>query len=54
MVYGGHLTHVSLNLIEKAMEEHIMTVKLPPHATDKLQPLDVCFFGPLKQEWEKN
>ena len=47
------MAHVSLNLIEKAMEEYITIVKLPPHVTDKLQPLDVCCFGPLKREWEK-
>ena len=50
VVYDGHLIHVSLNLIEKAMEEHITIVKLPPHITNKLQPLDVCCFGPLKRE----
>ena len=53
VVYNGHLTHVSLNLIEKAMEEYITIVKLPPHVTDKLQPLNVCCFGPLKREWKK-
>ena len=53
VVYDGHLTHVSLILIEKAMEEHITIVKLSPHITDKLQPLDVYCFGPLKQEWKK-
>ena len=29
VVYDGHLTHVSHNLIEKAMEERIMIVKPP-------------------------
>ena len=53
VVFDGHLTHVFLNLIEKAMEEHITIVKLPPHVTDKLQLLDVCCFGPLKREREK-
>ena len=53
VVYDGHLTHVSLNLIKKAMEERITIVKLPPHVNDKLQPLDVCCFGPLKRKWKK-
>lgn len=48
LIYDGHLSHVSVALIEKAMEEDITLLKLPPHATDKLQPLDVCGFGPLK------
>ena len=46
LIYDGHLSHVSVELIEKAREEDITLVKLPPHATDKLQPLDVCGFGP--------
>ena len=52
LIYDGHLSHVSIELIEKAMAENITIVKLPPHVTDKLQPLDVCCFGPLKREWE--
>ena len=52
VIYDGHLTHVSLELIEKVIEEKITIVKFPPHVTDRLQPLDVCCFGPLKSEWE--
>ena len=52
VIYDGHLTHVALELIEKAIKEKITIVKLPPHVTDRLQPLDVCCFGPLKHEWE--
>ena len=46
MIYDGHLTHVSVKLIEKAQEENVTIVKLPPHVTDKMQPLDVGCFGP--------
>ena len=53
LIFDGHLTHVSIPLIEKAMEENIIVVKLPPHITDRLQPLDVTCFGPLKLEWER-
>ena len=53
LIYDGHLSHVSVQLIEKAMKEEITIVKLPPHVTDRLQPLDVTCFGPLKREWEK-
>ena len=48
VVNDGHLTHVFLNFIKKAMKNCIMIKKLPPHVTDKLQLLDVCCFGPLK------
>ena len=53
LIYDGHLSHVSINLIEEAIKEDITLLKLPPHVTDMLQPLDVCGFGPLKREWEK-
>ena len=34
------------------MSENVHIVKLPPHVTDKLQPLDATCFGPLKRLWE--
>ena len=53
VIYDGYLTLVSLELIEKAVEEKITIAKLPPHVTDRLQPLDICCFDPLNCEWEK-
>ena len=34
------------------MEEDVIIVKLPPHTTDLIQPLDVTCFGPMKRDWE--
>ena len=53
LILDGHLTHVSVDLVETAILEDITIVKLPPHVTDKLQPLDVTCFGPMKREWER-
>ena len=53
LIFDGHLTHVSISVIEKAIEENIILIKLLSHVTDKLQPLDVSCFGPLKRLWEK-
>ena len=53
LIYNGHLSHVSVKLFEKAMNENITLLKLPPHVTDKLQPLGVGCFSPLKREWDK-
>jgi len=53
LVFDGHLSHVSVNVILKAMDEDITILKFPPHVTDLLQPLDVTCFGPLKRDWEK-
>lgn len=36
------------------MDEGIDILKLPPHTTDKLQPLDVCCFKSLKTKWDRN
>ena len=52
LIFDGHLTHISISVIEKALNEEIFIIKLPPHVTDKLQPLDVAGFGPLKRMWE--
>ena len=52
LLFDGHLSHVSLSLIKRAMEERIIIIKFPPHVTDVLQPLDVACFGPLKRLWE--
>ena len=53
LIYDGHSTHINLKLIKKAREEDISLLKLPPHTTDRLQPLDVCCFKPLKTKWDE-
>ena len=40
--------HMSIRAIEYAINNGIVIVTLPPHRTDKLQPLDVSVFGPFK------
>ena len=49
LLFDGHMTHITLPVIEKAMKERVIIVKFPPHVTDILQPLDVTCFGPLKR-----
>ncbi|KAJ8932978.1 hypothetical protein NQ318_011195 [Aromia moschata] len=45
----GHYTHTrNLDVINKARENHITLICLPPHSTHKLQPLDVALMAPLK------
>ena len=36
------------------MDEHIDILKLPPHTTDWLQPLDVCCIKSLKVKLDRN
>ena len=53
LLFDGHMTHITLPVIENAMKEKVIIVKFPPHVTDVLQPLDVTYFGPLKRCWEQ-
>lgn len=53
LLFDGHLTHISIPVITRAIEEDIIIMKFPPHVTDVLQPLDVSCFGPLKKKWDE-
>ena len=53
LIFDGHLTHFSIDVIKMAIETNIILMKLPPHVTDIMQPLDVAMFGPLKRKWNK-
>ena len=49
LLFDRHLTHISLSMIKRAMEEQIIIIKFPLYVSDVLQPLDVACFGPLKR-----
>ena len=51
MLNDGHLSHVNYITIKLARETRVTILKLPPHTTDLLQPLDVAVFKSLKQKW---
>lgn len=53
LIYDGHASHVSVELIEEAMRHNVTLIKLPPHTTHVLQPLDVAVFKGLKDKWDK-
>lgn len=48
LIVDGHASHKSLGALNFAKENGIEMVCLPPHCTHRMQPLDVCFYGPLK------
>ena len=52
LLFDGHLTHITMPVIMRALEENIAILKFPPHCTDLLRTLDKTCFGPLKQKWE--
>ena len=53
LLYDGHLLHVFIELISCAIDNQVSILKLPPHTTHILQPLDVVAFKPLKTKWDE-
>lgn len=48
LIFDGHASHVSLDVIEWAKENKVVLFVLPPHTSHALQPLDVGCLGPFK------
>lgn len=46
-------SHISVEVIDLCKECNIEFVCLPPNSTDKMQPLDVGIFGPMKSSWRE-
>ena len=53
LIYDGHYSHVSMELIQKACESNVYLLCLPLNMTHLLQPLDVGVFSPMKTSWRK-
>ncbi|KAF9797182.1 hypothetical protein SFRURICE_001828, partial [Spodoptera frugiperda] len=53
LIYDGHSTHVQLAVIEMAKQNNITIIKLPPHTSHLLQPLDLSVFKPYKDAWDQ-
>ena len=49
LLYDGHSTHVTFDIIETARKENVHLFVLPPHSSHCLQPLDVSVFSPFKK-----
>lgn len=52
LLYDGHSTHVTEKVIDFAIGENLTILKLPPHTSHLLQPLDLSVFKPLKDKWD--
>lgn len=51
LILDGHKSHITLEIVNLAKENHIAIICLPPHSTHILQLLDVAVFKPIKGEW---
>ncbi|KAJ3619046.1 hypothetical protein MTP99_005835 [Tenebrio molitor] len=53
LVYDGHGTHINIALVELARANDITILKLPPHTSHLLQPLDLSVFKSVKDIWDQ-
>jgi hypothetical protein len=51
MILDNHISHCSIEAVLFYREDHITLLSSPQHASHRLQPLDVGFFGPLKEAY---
>jgi hypothetical protein len=52
LIVDGHDCHLTIKAIQYCIDNKIILLCLPPHATHMLQPLDVGCFGPLAQVYK--
>ncbi|XP_050340939.1 uncharacterized protein LOC126767492 [Bactrocera neohumeralis] len=49
LILDGHYSHTrNVDVLDKARQNGVIILSLPPHCTHKMQPLDKAFMGPLK------
>jgi hypothetical protein len=53
LLLDGHGSHKTLEAVETARRHGVILLCFPPHCTHKMQPLDVCLFGPLKRYYKE-
>lgn len=53
LILDNHESHVSLDAYEFCRKNWINLLSLPPHSSHRMQPLDLTFYGPLKNAYNK-
>lgn len=54
LILDGHKSHTkNIEAIDLARNSGVIMLSLPPHTSDKMQPLDVSFFHPLKRYYNQ-
>lgn len=52
LLMDNHSSHCSFECVKYARENGISLLTFPPHLTNKIQPLDIGLYGPLKKALE--
>ena len=47
LLLDGHSSHINITFLDWCYEHRILVAIFPPHATHRLQPLDISLFAPL-------
>lgn len=53
LILDNHYSHSSYAAYMFCRENFIVVVSIPPHTSHRMQPLDVAFYGPLKNAFRK-
>jgi cell division septum initiation protein DivIVA len=53
VLFDGHSSHISSEVINFCVKHKIVLLCLPPHTTHFLQPLDVSLFAPLSTHYKR-
>ncbi|XP_045766027.1 uncharacterized protein LOC123867805 [Maniola jurtina] len=54
VLIGDNLaSHINVKIVKYCEQNDICFIFLPPNSTHLTQPLDVCYFGPLKKLWRE-
>ena len=53
LIFDGHDSHCTIQFVRYCEEKNIIPLRLAPHTTHILQPLDVGIFGPLTKAYKK-
>lgn len=49
LIMDNHESHISLSSVDLAKSNGVTILTLPPHCSNRLQPLDVSVYGPFKK-----
>lgn len=51
ILMDNHKTHITLEVVMLARENNIIILTFPPHCSHRLQPVDICVYGPFKTRY---
>jgi hypothetical protein len=53
LILDGHNSHITMEVVHKAMVVGLDLLTLPSHTSHRLQPLDISVFRPFKRAFKK-